>query len=382
MIRVVQRWLVAGLIAAAIATAALPRPAAAQSMSLPVAIQADGVYVRAEDGMERIAARVARRARAALAAIAEDLPDLPTPGRVEIRLVKRAEDLRRAAPPGRGAPPWAIGVAYPEDGVVVAAYRRGPLPSDIDSVVTHELAHLALGAALGPRAPRWLHEGFAYLHSSDFSLDRTRTLTGMAWTGDVIPLADLDRSFPAAENAAERAYAESYDFVVFLARRGRYVGPEDDGNPWPFRQLLASLARGEPIDAAARDAFASDLGQLFDEWRESLRQRYLTVPASVLGAALWVLCAFLLVLAYLRKRRQGRATLARWAVEEAARPAEDVAADGDGDLDVDVNLAPSVEVSVDPGPSVEVSVDLADESDQPADGDPARERGPGDDRRD
>jgi hypothetical protein len=306
--------------ALAIALCVVGRPggAAAQDLPLPVAIQQGGVLVRAEDGMDRLAARIAAGARSSLAEIAEDLPKLRVPGRVEIRLVKRAENLARAAPPGRGAPPWAIGVAYPDAGVVVVAFRRGPMPSSIDSVVTHELAHLALGAALGDRAPRWLHEGFAYLHSSDFSIDRTRTLTGMAWTGDVIPLAQLDRSFPLAEDAAERAYAESYDFVAFLARRGRYSSPDDDGNRWPFREFLASLARGSALDRAARDAYLTSVDELFEEWRVSLRQRYLTLPAGLLGMAIWVAAALLLILAFIRKRRQGRRTLARWAEEESA----------------------------------------------------------------
>jgi len=291
---------------------------AVSRLALPVAVRVDGVLVRAEAGMEALAEQVAGRARAALAAIAEDLPGLPVARWVEIRLVKRAENLARAAPPGRSPPPWAIGVAYPEDGVVIAAFRRGPVPSDIHSVVTHELAHLALGTALGPRAPRWLHEGFAYLHSSEFSLDRTSTLTGMAWTGDVIPLAELDRSFPANEDAAARAYAESYDFAAFLARRGRLSGPDDDGNRWPFRRFLASVAGGARLDDAARAAFSADLAQLFDEWRQGLRQRYLMLPVGLFGLAIWAVAAVLLVLAFLRKRRLGRATLARWAEEEAA----------------------------------------------------------------
>jgi hypothetical protein len=290
--------------------------ARAQEMPLPIAVARGDVMVRAEAGMGRLAETTADEAGGALREIAEDLAGLAVPRQVEIRLVKRAEDLARAAPAGRGVPPWAIGVAYPDLGVVVAAYRRGPMPSDLRFTVRHELAHLALGAALGARAPRWLHEGFAYLHSSDFSLDRTRTLTGMAWTGDVIPLADLDDSFPAAEIAAERAYAESYDFVAFLARRGRSAEPDDDGNRWPFRRFLALVAGGTPIDQAARQAFSADLAHLFDEWQGSLRQRYLMLPAGLLGMLIWVLAAALLVLAWLRKKRLNRETLARWHEEE------------------------------------------------------------------
>jgi hypothetical protein len=302
--------------------------AVAQELPLPVAVSRGGIMVRAEAGMDSLAEKVADSAASTLRDIAEDLRGLPVPSRVEVRLVKRAEDLARAAPEGRGAPPWAIGVAYPDLGVVVVAYRRGPMPSDVASTVRHELAHLALGAALGRRAPRWLHEGFAYLHSSDFSFDRTRTLTGMAWSGDVIPLADLDASFPDAEIAAARAYAESYDFVAFLARRGRSAQKDDDGNRWPLRQFLNQIGRGATLDQAAREAFSADLRQLFDEWRESLRQRYLMLPIGLFGVAIWVFAAFLLILAYLRKKRLNRRTLARWADEEP--PEAPAAAGGSG----------------------------------------------------
>jgi len=308
---------------AAIIAAALflmVRDARAQEIRLPIAVSRGDVMVRAEEGMRGLAESVANDAASALADIHQDLRDLDVPRTVEIRLVKRAEDLARAAPPGRGAPPWAIGVAYPDAGVVVVAYRRGPMPADVRSTVRHELAHLALGAALGSRAPRWLHEGFAYLHSSDFSLDRARTLTGMAWSGDVIPLAELDDSFPAAEMAAERAYAESYDFISFLARRGRSAETDDDGNRWPFRRFLALVAGGTPIDEAARKAFTADLAHLFAEWQETLRQRYLMLPAGLLGVLVWILAAVLLILAWLRKRRLNRETLARWQAEEEPEP--------------------------------------------------------------
>lgn len=292
--------------------------ARASNLPLPVEVRQGMVTVRSERGMEDLAARVADRAAPALAAIEADLPP-PKLGHVEIRLVKRAEDIARAAPPGRGAPEWAIGVAYPDAGVVVVAFRRGPVPADVDSVVTHELAHMALAASLGDRAPRWLHEGFAYLHSSSFSIDRTRTLTGMAWTGDVIPLHEIDRRFPAQEIAAGRAYAQSYDFVSFLAQRGRLQSREDDGNRWPFRTFLALVAEGESMNEAARQAFSADLDGLFDEWHESLRQRYLMLPVGMFGILVWIFAAFLLILAYLRKRRLGKRTMARWDREETAR---------------------------------------------------------------
>src|SRR5262249_30893750 len=128
----------------------------------------DRATVVAQDGLASQAARAADIAPTALAAIEADLAHLPRVDRVEVRLVRHAEDIAAAAPPGRGAPAWAVGTAYPEEGVVVVAMRgRDGAVLDWERTLVHELAHMALDRALGGRTPRWLTEGFAYLHSAD-----------------------------------------------------------------------------------------------------------------------------------------------------------------------------------------------------------------------
>ena len=310
------------LLAALVMAAALwwPRPAVAEK-ALPVERSAPGIQVRAEAGLEEVAARIARGAAEDLQAIAADLEGLPRPPRAEIRVVRQTSDLSAASPRG-DVPDWAVGVAFSDVGVVVVALRRGNEILDVDGTVAHELAHLALGAALGGRAPRWLNEGFAYLHSSDWSVDRIRTLIGMAWSNDPTPLAELDRTFPAAEQAAHRAYAQSYDFVAFLARRGRHADPDDDGNRWPFRDFLARIAAGATPSEAALGAYGARLGDLFGEWRTTLRSRYLFFPAELFGIGVWCLAALLLVIAFFRRRRKNRKTLARWEEEESARASD------------------------------------------------------------
>lgn len=294
------------------------------AIPLPVHVVNDGVVVRAEAGLDALAAGIAAQAPAQLVRIREDLVDLPAPRVVEIRLVKRAQDMGWAAPPGRGAPEWASGVAYPDLGVVVVATRRGAESIDVPRVVEHELAHLAMGAALQGRAPRWLDEGFAFVHASEWAMARTYTLTGMAWTGDVIPLPELGAHFGASKNMVDRAYAQSYDFVAFLARRGRYPDARDDGDRWPFQRFLAEIAAGSSPGRAAWDAYGAGLPELFDEWRASLRDRYLVMPSGLFALGLWVLAALLLVLGYLRRRRLNHITLARWEREEAGLYQEDL----------------------------------------------------------
>ena len=302
------------------------------SLPLPVITTGDGVIVRAEAGLDDLAARTASRASRVLAEIYADLDGLPAPPNVELRLVKRARDLTGAAPQGRGAPEWASGVAYSDTGVAVVATRNGSQSIDVANVVDHELAHVALGAALRGRAPRWLHEGFAFIHAPELSEDRVQTLTGMVWFDNVIPIAQLDRAFHGDATQVNRAYSQSYDFVAFLVRRGRYIDPYDDGNRWPFRRFLHNIASGLNPGEAARDAYGVSLAALFDEWRSDLRDRYLLMPAGMFSIGVWALASVLLMIGFLRRRSLNRRRLARWEIEEAGRQEAILESGGDPPL--------------------------------------------------
>lgn len=292
-------------------------PVAAAPQLVPAASRGR-ITVYAEPGLEDTASVLASNAEAALERIRADLVDLPTPQAIEVRLVRDARDLAEVAPAGRGAPAWAIGVAYPDLGVISVAMRRGGAAVDPLSTLKHELGHIALGVAIGNRAPHWLHEGFAYQHSGEWSWARTETLAGMAWFGGIVSLDELDRTFPAEENPANRAYAQSYDFVGFLSRRGRWEDKQDDGDRWPFRKFLTAVGQTGDLDGAAKAAFGKPLRELFEEWRSDLTTRYMLMPIGLLGLAVWIVCAILLALAFRRRRRQNRVRLAQWDAAEAA----------------------------------------------------------------
>ncbi len=294
------------------------RPAAA-APELVAAAHRGRITVYAERGLESTARELADNAEAAMVRISADLVSLSVPRAIEIRLVRDSKDLDDVAPAGRGAPTWAIGVAYPDLGIISVALRRNSQLVDPLSTLKHELGHIALGAALGKLAPHWLHEGFAYQHSGEWSWERSETLAGMAWFGGVVELDQLDNSFPAQELPAHRAYAQSYDFVGFLSRRGRWEDKQDDGDRWPFRRFLTEIRRSGDLDVAAKIAFGKPLRQLFDEWRSDLSNRYMLVPIGLMGLAVWILCAMLLVLAYMRRRRQNRKRIAQWDLEDQQR---------------------------------------------------------------
>jgi hypothetical protein len=298
--------------------------AAAATPRWDVVIDRGPLRVSAEAGLERDARRVAARAERSLARISADLPDLPRPAVIDVRIVRDSAALADAAPEGRGAPRWAAGVAYPDVGVVVLALGRAGQRFDVDKTLDHELAHLALGAAV-PNAPRWLHEGFAWQFAADLDWSRMETLAGMAWFGSVIPLDQLVSAFPADELPASRAYAQSYDLVRYLVGRGRYVDRDDDGDRYPWQEFLYELGHGKSMDDAARTAFGADLQELFAEWKADLSRRYLLIPATVFATGLWLLAALLLMIGWWRRRRRARATLAQWAAAEAAADAARVA---------------------------------------------------------
>jgi len=290
-------------------------PARAELVRVPAS---HGLEVACEPGLEATAQELALQAQGNLAEISADLPDLPKPGTIKLQVVRDSSSLPAVAPAGRGAPTWAIGVAYPDLRVISIALRRGGAVADPRETLRHELAHVALAAALGDHAPHWLHEGFAYQHSGDASWDRMETLAGMAWFGGIFPIEELDQHFPAEEAPANRAYAESYDFVGYLARRGRWEDASDLGDRWPFRAFLRAIGQGQDLDHAAMSSFGKPLHALFDEWKDSLSKRYLFAPIGLLGLGLWILCALLLAVAFWRRRRANRRRMAEWDRQERA----------------------------------------------------------------
>jgi hypothetical protein len=283
-------------------------------------VRAAQVTFVAAPGLADKAAELAPQVDAALREISTDLVGLPPLEHVEVRLVLHTDDMTAAAPPGATAPDWAAGVAFPEAGVVVIAARdsNGQL-IDMRATLIHELAHMALDHALGEaHIPRWLHEGFAYRHSTEWSWEQTQTLASALWRGDLMPIGALEYAFPARHDAVSQAYAQSYDFVEFLANRGRWADSNDDGDPYAFRRFLALMAQHYSVDAALNEAFGRNLGQLEVEWLEGLRSRYMWYPAAAIGSMFWVVLAVLAIYGWMRRRREGRARLVVMAAEEEA----------------------------------------------------------------
>src|SRR3954462_2503166 len=105
------------VVAILVALVAWLRPAAA-APELVQAASRGRVTVYAERGLESTAQELADGAEGALTRIAAALVDLPVPRAIEVRLVRDSASLPGVAPAGRGAPQWAIGVAYPDLNII------------------------------------------------------------------------------------------------------------------------------------------------------------------------------------------------------------------------------------------------------------------------
>lgn len=232
-------------------------------------------------------------------------------GRMEIRIALNPDDMKALAPAEAPPPEYATGVTYPSLGLILISLTAPETweRPDMSKLLAHEFSHLALHRAIGEAPiPRWFTEGLAVLQARENSIDRIKLLFEANVRDNLIPLRDLSRSFPTRPHAVNLAYAESASMVGFLqkgAKRAR------------FPILLVRLKRGMPFGEAVFDSYDQTLSELERDWHSELSSYYTAIPLVLLGA-IWTLVPILLVVGYVRKRRDQRKKLSRMAEEEAA----------------------------------------------------------------
>jgi len=244
-----------------------------------------------------------------------DLLGQPVLGRVEVRITPTFEDMCMLAPASAPPPSYASGVAYPNLRLVIISMLapRGSDGTDLDDVFRHELAHVALeDAVLGQHVPAWFNEGLAVGFAGENSFDRQKVMATATINGTLLPLADLDRGFPADHADVNVAYAESVSFLMFLQARSDRLR---------FAATVQRVRDGQPFERALADAYGSDLRKLEFQWRTEVERRYSLIPVLAGGGILWVGVIGALGWGFVKKRRRAKAILTRWAEEEAIEDA-------------------------------------------------------------
>jgi hypothetical protein len=231
---------------------------------------------------------------------------------VTIHLVSHAGMVAKAT----NMPVWVSGVAHPPSGVIaISMHDPDGSRSDIDTLLQHELVHVALYRATdGAELPRWFHEGVAESFANEISLLRAEALAGAVFGVGVPDIERLETYFHGDSRQANVAYAAARDFVTWL----RYHDPEEA----EFRQLLSQLHNGRQFDQAVVDAYGVNLGELDSSWRSGLFGRFMWFPLLGSGGLPFFLVGPIVVIAWIRRRRRLADDWARLdAQEEAERDA-------------------------------------------------------------
>ena len=247
-------------------------------------------------GIARVLAEQGPQAVARLA----DLTGLPAPRHIDIMLVADPETFLRLQP--ARPPEWAAGTAFPE---LREVWLRSRMPfadsQRIDQVLVHEICHVLLGAAFEPREPpRWLSEGLARVLAEEINPQAQLTLLQGALSGSMWSLHQLLDRWPSHAGRAALAYAQSQDFVAFLADQGPQVLPT----------AIAEMARGTSPDAALIRATGKDLWTLERDWKDRLTFWHMALPVAAGSGFGWFLLGGIFTWGAWRRRARTRKRIA------------------------------------------------------------------------
>lgn len=254
-------------------------------------------------GAQVDAMALANRAEQVRLRIVADLGKAPPSPTVVVVTATRAEFQR--AQPGRPLPGWVAGVAYVRRNLVILGPGApGGRRANRAVLFAHEYSHVALAHAVRfRRLPTWFVEGFADLQAmAPYAADPR------SWGGrGALPLGELHKDLGHSHSRASESYQQSYDLVRFL---------RDQGDAITFRRFIRLLAGGVGFNRALKEVYDLTPGQLSKRWKRKWNWERVLVPMMTSGLFLWVIAAVLLILGFVRKRRERVAQIAAMEGEE------------------------------------------------------------------
>jgi hypothetical protein len=191
------------------------------------------------------------------------------------------------------APGWGAAVAVPGARTILLRADQG----DLTRTLRHELAHLALHAAVPVRVPLWFDEGYAAWAAGEW--DRLGGLElNMAVVRGAIPsLTELDGALRGSATTADAAYALATSAVVELSRRN----PTGTLTP-----LLDRLQAGQDFEDAVLATTGLSIGRFEQEWQRAVKRRY-TLGNWLAAGGGWLVVAVVVAWLVRRRRRADRA---------------------------------------------------------------------------
>ncbi|MGB7539376.1 MAG: peptidase MA family metallohydrolase [Anaerolineales bacterium] len=231
--------------------------------------------------------------------------ETPIPERITVVQYPKMADFH-AALDGR-IRGWEGAVSSPgAETVILAAAPGAEGRATLAVLLPHEIAHVLLGTRWGAGyalIPQWLREGIAAGYEMEPRPEQEIHLREAAAERSVIPIRTLCRVFPAEENPAMLAYAESKSFVAFLKQKYGLAA---------IRSALAAYAGGAECDHGLEAVTGRKFSDLESAWLGTFADNGLFISASwALVLAGIVLLAGILVVRGVLHRKNAKRTLER-----------------------------------------------------------------------
>jgi hypothetical protein len=218
--------------------------------------------------------------------------------------------LEEGGAQARGTPAWIVARAFGSREILIFPARATGYPYDsLESVMQHEVVHLALNARAGGRPlPRWFHEGVATSVESGWDLtDRVRLLAASLRDPEIAEVSRLFRS----DRQPDTTLAYLLAAVLLDDLRGRHgatlpgrVAARVSGGV-PFERAFV-LETGETPEVAASRAWAA-----YRRWTNWL-------PALTGGSSLWAAIVLLACAAFVAARRRRAQRRRQWDEEDGS----------------------------------------------------------------
>ena len=207
---------------------------------------------------------------------------------------------------------WAVGCAFPLSRRIVILNPKHIALAKLQlvQVLRHEIAHVLFGQCTRKTVreiPLWFIEGIAIYFAEEWVPSRHETLLKHIFSRSILPLQELEQSFPRTQAGADLAYAESQDTVRWLVEvKGRDV----------LFSLIAELHAGSNFSTAFETVVGWDLATFDILWRESLTERYQWASLFSNSYVLWGGFGGLALIGYLVCWNRRRRHLNRLAQQE------------------------------------------------------------------
>ena len=270
---------------------------------LPVISPAQPLQLTVEAGpaMQGAARRVLDINQAQLTEALRDA-GLDVPPRAHVTLIP--DDDPRAA----GTPRWVVGRAYGTGHIELFPSRIGSYPYQaLESVVRHEIVHLALNQSAGGRhLPRWFHEGVAVVIEGGWGVGSEVRLLLAALERP--SLGDVNRLF-GSESHPETISAYLLAAALVDDLRQRH-GPTLPGD------IATLVGEGVPFDVAFHRRTAEAVEQAAAQAWVGYRRLSRWLPLLTSPSALWFLIMAVAAAAFVARLRRRAQQRRRWAEED------------------------------------------------------------------